>query len=159
MSREYLEGLGGHMRLEWRKENDGHKRIREQNFEQKQNKSCYCDKTRTHRQNTCGTQAHTVCGTVCSLFKSPLSYEKKDFRLKSNRSLPRRHHAISMRFSHGIIYSNKTQKIAFELDENYTQLPSFYLPSIKGTKYARYIGISNIFICLRGFLLLFAASP
>jgi hypothetical protein len=39
------------------------------------------------------------------------------------------------------------------LDEKYLQLPSFYLPSLQGTKYARYIGISNIFICLRSFLL------
>ncbi len=35
------------------------------------------------------------------------------------------------------------------------QLPSFYLPSLQGTIYARYIGISNIFICLRSFLLFF----
>ena len=53
-----------------------------------------------------------------------------------------------------IIYIN-TQKVAFELDEKYIQLPSFYLPSLEGTKYARYIGISNIFICLRVFLLFF----
>ncbi len=35
------------------------------------------------------------------------------------------------------------------------QLPSFYPSSLQGTKFARYIEISNIFICLRGFLLFF----
>jgi hypothetical protein len=54
-----------------------------------------------------------------------------------------------------IIYCNNTQKTAFELDEIYPQHPSFYLSSLQGTRYARYIGISNIFICLRGFLLFF----
>jgi hypothetical protein len=54
-----------------------------------------------------------------------------------------------------IIYCNNTQKIAFELDKIYIQLPSFYLPSLQGTKHARYMGISNIFICLRVFLLFF----
>ncbi len=54
-----------------------------------------------------------------------------------------------------IIYCNNTQKIPFELDEKYIHLPSFYLPSLEGTKYARYIGISKIFICLTSFLLFF----
>ncbi len=54
-----------------------------------------------------------------------------------------------------VIYCNNTQKIAFKLDEKYIQHPSFYLPCLQGTKYARYIGISNIFVCLRSFLLFF----
>jgi hypothetical protein len=54
-----------------------------------------------------------------------------------------------------IVFFNNTQKIAFQLDEIYIQLSSFYIPSLQGTNYARYIEISNIFVCLMGFLLLF----
>ncbi len=57
-----------------------------------------------------------------------------------------------------IIYCDNTKKIAFERDKHYIQLPPFYLPSLQGTKYARYTGINNIFIGFRGFLLFFRYS-
>jgi hypothetical protein len=42
--------------------------------------------------------------TVCSLFESPLSYEKKDLRLKLNKSPPRVHTLCIMRFQCGLLY-------------------------------------------------------
>jgi hypothetical protein len=54
-----------------------------------------------------------------------------------------------------VIYSNDTKEITFELNENYIQLPPFCAQK-QCTTYAKYIGISNNFACLRGFMLLFS---
>ncbi len=76
-------------------------------------------------------------------------HEKKDFRLKLNKSPPRvdtLHTSCDFNAVFCIIYCDNTKKIAFELDEKYIQLPSFHVPSLQCTEYARYIGISNILI-------------
>jgi hypothetical protein len=104
--------------------------------------------------------------TVCSLFKSPLSYEKTDFRLRLNKSPPRVDTLHIMRFQCGFLYhllqqhpenSFRARRKIYTTSIILSSLSSRYYV----TKYARYIGISNMFICLRPGVSchFFAASP
>jgi hypothetical protein len=98
--------------------------------------------------------------TYCMLtFKESLSYGKK--RLKLNQSPPRHGltHFASCDFTalYCIIYCDTTPKNSFRARRKLcTTSTIFILPSFLGTKYARYLRISNNLICLRGFPAVFS---
>jgi hypothetical protein len=84
--------------------------------------------------------------------------EKQDVRLKLNKLPPRFDTLRIMRFQCGFPCHllQQHQENSFRAQQKiYTTsiILSYSLSSLQGTKYVRCIGISNIFICLRGFLL------